>query len=94
MTNRYQHYLRLVKILERLRRESDLELGPRLMDRIIDAQMQGELTPEEVMHLTGRVQHWVEEREAYFSSQEYQMRKLLKAMERDDKRSGRHKRRH
>jgi len=92
MGSRYQHYLGLVKTLERLRRQSDLELGPRLMDRIIDAQMRGELSPEEVMNLTGRVQHWIEEREAHFSSQEYQMRKLLKAMEQDDKRLYRIKR--
>lgn len=91
MSGQYDRYLRLVRILERLKRESDLEMGPKLMDRIIDAQINGELTPDEVLQLTNRINRWLEQREAHFSSQEYQMRKLLRAMEREDKRSSRFK---
>lgn len=89
MGSHFDHYLRLVKVLEQLRREGDLEMGPKLMDRIIDAQLHGELTPDEVLQLTGRIHRWLEQREAQFSSQEFQMRKLLRAMERDDKRLNR-----
>lgn len=89
MSGHYDRYLRLVKILEQLRREGDLEMGPKLMDRIIDAQLHGELSPEEVLQLTGRIHLWLEERERQFSSQEFQMKKLLRAMERDDQRLNR-----
>ncbi len=89
MSSHFDHYLRLVKVLEQLKREGDLEMGPKLMDRIIDAQLHGELAPEDVLQLTGRIHKWLEEREAQFSSQEYQMRKLLRAIERDDKRLNR-----
>lgn len=89
MGSNFDHYLRLVRVLEQLRREGDLEMGPKLMDRIIDAQLHGELTPDEVLQLTGRIHRWLERREDQFSSQEYQMRKLLRAMERDDKRLNR-----
>jgi len=86
MADHYHHYLRLVNILEGLKREGDLEMGPKLMDRLIGAQRRGELSPEEVLDLSARVQRWLEEREEQFSSQEFQMKKLLKAMEQDGQR--------
>ncbi len=89
MGSNFDHYLRLVKVLEQLKRESDLEMGPKLMNRILDAQLCGELTPEEALQLTERIHRWLEKMETQFSSQEYQMRKLLRAMERDDKRLNR-----
>lgn len=86
MAQNYQHYLRLVKILERLRRESDLELAPRLIDRLLDAQSRGEITADQALELSARVQRWREKLEEYISSQEHQMKKLLRQMETDDRR--------
>lgn len=86
MAQNYQHYLRLVKILERLRRESDLELAPRLIDRLLDAQSRGEITADQALELSARVQRWREKLEEYISSQEHQMKKLLRQMETGDRR--------
>jgi predicted ribosome quality control (RQC) complex YloA/Tae2 family protein len=86
MAQNYQHYLRLVKILERLRRESDLELAPKLIDRLLDAQAKGEITAEQALELSERVQRWRERLEEYIFSQEHQMRKLLRQMEAEDRR--------
>jgi|GEM_PF-1435219 len=83
----YTYYLKLVAFLEKLKRESDLDLGPKLLDKIIDAQKEGELSSEQVMELSERIQCWIEKRHDYFASQEFQMKKLLRAMESDDRRT-------
>jgi hypothetical protein len=82
----YVYYQKLVVFLEKLKRESDLEMGPKLLDKIIDAQKEGELTSEQVMELSERIQNWVEKRHEYFVSQEFQMKKLLRAIENEDRR--------
>ncbi len=82
----YAYYLKLVVFLERLKRESDLDLGPKLLDKIIDAQKDGDLASEQVMELSERIQCWVEKQHDYFTSQEFQMKKLLRAMDEDDRR--------
>ncbi len=82
----YQHYLKLVVFLEKLKRETDLSLGPKLLDKIIDAQREGHLSDEQALELSGRIQTWVEKRQEFFSSQEYQMKKLLSSMDGKDKR--------
>jgi predicted hydrolase (HD superfamily) len=87
----YHHYLKMVQTLEKLRRESDLELGPRLMDKILDAQGREEITIEEAMELTGRVHEWSEKLQHHFASQEYQMKKLLRDFELDDRRCSHNK---
>jgi hypothetical protein len=76
----------MVLTLEKLRRENDLELGPRLMDKILDAQGRGEITEAEAMDLSGRVLSWAERLHQRFASQEYQMNKLLRDFEKDDRR--------
>jgi hypothetical protein len=83
----YQHYLKLVVFLEKLKRETDLSLGPKLLDKIIDAQREGQLSDDQVLELSGRIQHWIEKRQEFFASQEYQMKKLLSTMEGKDKRT-------
>jgi hypothetical protein len=82
----YGYYLKLVVFLEKLKRESDMDLGPKLLDKIIDAQRGGELASEQVMELSERIQGWVERQHQYFASQEFQMKKLLRAMETGDRR--------
>jgi hypothetical protein len=82
----HAYYLKLVVFLEKLKRESDMELGPKLLDKIIDAQREGELASEQVMELSERIQGWVERQHEYFASQEFQMKKLLRAMETGDRR--------
>lgn len=82
----YAYYLKLVVFLEKLKRESDMDLGPKLLDKIIDAQREGELASEQVMELSERIQGWVEKQHEYFASQEFQMKKLLRAMEIGDRR--------
>jgi len=87
----YAYYLKLVAFLEKLKRESDLDLGPKLLDKIIDAQKEGDLSSEQVMELSERIQCWIEKRHDYFASQEFQMKKLLRAMESDDRRTNKTK---
>lgn len=82
----YQYFLKLVIILEKLKREVDLEMGPKLLDKIIDAQKEEELTTDQVLELSGRIQKWIETRHSFFASQEFQMKKLLKAIESSDRR--------
>jgi hypothetical protein len=81
----YHHYLRMVKILEKLKREGDLEYGPKLLDRILDAQKDGQLEPGQAMELSERVQRWLEHLQDYFTSQEYRMKKLVKALEKNER---------
>lgn len=87
----YSYYQKLVAFLEKLKRESDLEMGPKLLDKIIDAQKDGELSSEQVIELSERIQCWIEKRHEYFASQEFQMKKLLRAMEDGDRRAGKSK---
>ncbi|MDO9069016.1 MAG: hypothetical protein Q7W05_11245 [Deltaproteobacteria bacterium] len=84
----YRHYLGMVRVLERLHRQNDLAFGPKLMDKILDARHDGQISDEQAMELTGRVHDWCQKLEAHFASQEYQMKKLVLAMERDERRSG------
>ena len=84
----YRHYLGMVKVLERLKRQSDLEFGPRLMNKILDARHDGQISDEQAMELTDRIHAWGQKLEAHFASQEYQMKKLVLAMEQDERRSG------
>lgn len=84
----YRHYLGMVKVLERLKRQSDLEFGPRLMNKILDARHQGLISDEQAMELTDRIHAWGQKLEEHFISQEYQMKKLMLAIEKDDRRSG------
>jgi len=82
----YQYFLKLVIILEKLKREGDLEMGPKLLDKIIDAQKEDELTTDQVFELSERIQKWIENQHAFFASQEFQMKKLLKAIESGERR--------
>lgn len=82
----YQYFLKLVIILEKLKRESDLAMGPKLLDKIIDARKEEELTTDQVFELSERIQKWIENRHMFFTSQEFQMKKLLKAMESGERR--------
>jgi molybdenum-dependent DNA-binding transcriptional regulator ModE len=84
----YRHYLGMIKVLEKLRRQSDLEFGPKLMNKILDARHQEMLSDEQAMELTGRVHAWCQKLEDHFTSQEYQMKKLMLAIELEDRRSG------
>lgn len=76
----YQYFLKLVAILEKLKREGDLEMGPKLLDKIIDAEIEKKLTTDQIFELSARIQKWIEARHAFFISQEYQVKKLLKAI--------------
>ncbi|MDP2806792.1 MAG: hypothetical protein Q8O74_01485, partial [bacterium] len=49
----YRHYLGMIKVLEKLHRQSDLEFGPKLMDKILDARRDGLISDEQAMELTG-----------------------------------------
>ncbi|MBI5806232.1 hypothetical protein HZA73_09315 [candidate division TA06 bacterium] len=84
----YRHYLGMVKVLERLKRQSDLEFGPRLMNKILDARHDGLISDEQAMELTDRIHAWGQKLEEHFASQEYQMKKLMLAIEKDERRSG------
>lgn len=84
----YRHYLGMVKVLERLRRQSDLEFGPKLMNKILDARHEGLISDEQAMELTDRVHVWCQKLEDHFASQEYQMKKLMLAIELEERRSG------
>jgi len=84
----YRHYLGMVKVLERLRRQSDLEFGPKLMNKILDARHEGLISDEQAMELTDRVHAWCQKLEDHFASQEYQMKKLMLAIEQEERRSG------
>lgn len=83
----YEYYQKLVVFLERLKRETDIEMGPRLLDKIIDAQKDGDLTSGQVLELSERIQRWVEKRQEFFASQEFQMKKLIRALEEEDRRA-------
>ena len=84
----YRHYLGMVKVLERLQRQSDLEFGPKLMNKILDARHDGLISDEQAMELTDRVHAWSQKLEGHFASQEYQMKKLMLAIEQDERRNG------
>ena len=84
----YRHYLGMIKVLEKLHRQSDLEFGPKLMNKILDARHEGLISDEQAMELTGRVHAWGQKLEDHFASQEYQMKKLMLAIELEDRRSG------
>jgi hypothetical protein len=84
----YRHYLGMVKVLERLKRQSDLEFGPRLMNKILDARHGGLISDEQAVELTDRIHAWSQKLEEHFVSQEYQMKKLMLAIEMDERRSG------
>lgn len=84
----YRHYLGMVKVLERLRRQSDLEFGPKLMNKILDARHDSLISDEQAMELTDRVHVWCQKLEDHFTSQEYQMKKLMLAIEQDERRTG------
>ena len=84
----YRHYLGMIKVLEKLRRQSDLEFGPKLMNKILDARHQGLISDEQAMELTDRVQAWGKKLDEYFASQEYQMKKLMLAIELEERRTG------
>jgi len=84
----YRHYLGMIKVLEKLHRQSDLEFGPKLMDKILDARHDGLISDEQALELTDRVQAWGQKLEDHFASQEYQMKKLMLAIEQDERRSG------
>jgi len=83
--NRYGYYLEMVKILERLKREDDLKIAPKLLDRILDGQKNGHLTAEQVFELSERIDKWTLKLQLRFASQEYQMAKLLRALENDQR---------
>jgi hypothetical protein len=84
----YRHYLEMIKVLVKLRRKSDLEFGPKLMNKILDARHQNLISDEQAMELTDRIQAWVQKLENNFASQEYQMKKLMLAIELEERRSG------
>jgi len=84
----YRHYLGMIKVLEKLHRQSDLEFGPKLMNKILDARHQNLISDEQAMELTDRIQAWGQKLENHFASQEYQMKKLMLAIEREERRGG------
>jgi len=84
----YRHYLRMIKVLEKLRRQGDLEFGPKLMNKILDARQEGLLSDEQAIELTERVHAWCQKLEEHFASQESQMKKLMLAIELEERRSG------
>lgn len=84
----HRHYLGMVKVLERLKRQSDLEFGPKLMNKILDARHDGLISDEQAVELTDRVHAWGQKLESHFASQEYQMKKLMLAIEQEERRSG------
>jgi len=84
----YRHYLGIVKILERLHRQRDLEFGPRLMNKIIDARQDSRISDEQTIELTDRIHAWCQKLEDHFASQEYQMKKLMLAIEQEERRNG------
>ena len=88
VTSSYRHYLGMVKVLERLKRQSDLDFGPKLMNKILDARHDGLISDEQAMELTDRIHAWGQKLEEHFASQEYQMKKLMLAIEKDERRSG------
>ena len=57
-TSSYRHYLGMVKVLERLKRQSDLDFGPKLMNKILDARHDGLISDEQAVELTDRVHVW------------------------------------
>ncbi len=82
---RYDYYVEMVKILEKLKREDDLKIAPKLLDRILDGQKNGYLTAEQVFDLSERIDKWTMKLQLRFASQEYQMAKLLRALENDQR---------
>jgi len=85
LETKYDYYLQMVKILERLKREDDLKIAPKLLDRILDGQKNGHLTAEQVFELSERIDKWTMKLQLRFASQEYQMAKLLRALENDQR---------
>ena len=85
LETKYDYYLQMVKILERLKREDDLKIAPKLLDRILDGQKNGHLTAEQVFDLSERIDKWTMKLQLRFASQEYQMAKLLRALENDQR---------
>ena len=85
LETRYDYYVQMVKILERLKREDDLKIAPKLLDRILDGQKNGHLTTEQVFELSERIDKWTMKLQLRFASQEYQMAKLLRALENDQR---------
>ena len=83
---RYDYYLEMVKILEKLKREDDLNIAPKLLDRILDGQNNGHLTADQVFELSERIDKWTVKLQHRFASQEYQMNQLLRALENDQRR--------
>jgi hypothetical protein len=84
----YRHYQGMVKVLERLKRQSDLDFGPKLMNKILDARHDGLISDEQAMELTDRIHAWSQKLEGHFASQEYQMKKLMLAIELEERRNG------
>ncbi|MBI4726727.1 hypothetical protein HY768_05825 [candidate division TA06 bacterium] len=84
----YRHYLEMIRVLEKLHRKSDLEFGPKLMNKILDARNEGLISDEQALELTDRIQAWCQKLEDHFASQEFQMKKLMLAIEQDERRSG------
>jgi hypothetical protein len=82
---RYDYYLEMVKILEKLKREGDLKIAPKLLDRILDGQKNGHLTADQVFELSERIDKWTMRLQLKFASQEYQMNQLLRALENDQR---------
>jgi len=75
----------MAKILEKLKREDDLKIAPKLLDRILDGQKNGHLTADQVFELSERIDKWTMKLQLKFASQEYQMHKLLRALENDQR---------
>jgi hypothetical protein len=84
--DRYGYYLEMVKTLERLKREDDLNIAPKLLDRILEGQSNGHLTAEQVLELSERIDRWTIKLQAKFANPDYQMAKLLRAQEDDQRR--------
>ncbi len=70
-------------------REEDVPRAKQLRDKILDDEQKGLLTPHQAFQLADVVTKWIEEKEAYFASEEYRMRQMTKAFE-AQQRNGKH----
>ena len=70
-------------------REEDVPRAKQLRDKILDDEQKGLLTPHQAFQLADIVTKWIEEREAHFASQAYQMTQLTKAFD-AEQRNGKH----
>ena len=70
-------------------REEDVPRAKQFRDKIFDEEEKGLITPHQAMQLVEIVNRWIDVKEAYFASAEYQMRQLNKAFD-AQQRNGKH----